>query len=449
MRLFPEEEPGALTSRRVFTVGEVTRDLKALVEDNFPSLWLRGEISNFKAYGSGHHYFTLKDESAQISAVMFKGSNRFLKFRPEDGLGVIVHGRLSVYELRGNYQIIVDGMEPDGVGALQLAFEQLKKRLAAEGLFEAARKRPLPYLPRAVGIVTSPHGAAVHDMLSVLRRRHPNIDIVIHPVKVQGDGAAEEIASALDYFSGTGCVDVVIVGRGGGSIEDLWAFNEEDVARAVARCAVPVVSAVGHETDFTICDFVADVRAPTPSAAAEICVPNVADLRGSLASRRERLINAMRGEIAVFFERVGHLKKRVPSPTVLHDRWRMRLGDLEDRLHQSALLRLRRGRQEVAELRLALADPSARLLQERQNLARLVAEARHTLEKRLMTRRHDAEQSRLKLELLSPLHVLRRGYAMVRRPNGTVVTRKGQAAEGDKFMLTFYDGEVRAVVEKS
>lgn len=446
MQLFPDEAT-AENPQKIFTVGEVTLDLKALVEDNFPSLWLRGEISNFKAYGSGHHYFTLKDETAQISAVMFKGNNRFLKFRPEDGMGVIAHGRLSVYEPRGNYQIIIDRLEPDGAGALQVAFEQLKKKLAAEGLFEATRKRRIPYLPRTVGIVTSLHGAAVHDMLSVLRRRFPGVCILIHPVKVQGTGSAEEIAAALDYFSACGDVDVVIVGRGGGSIEDLWSFNEEVVARAVARSKVPVISAVGHETDFTICDFVADVRAPTPSVAAELCVPSVAELGLALVSARRRLANAIGGEIASLTERVGYLKKRIPSPLVLHDRWQMRLGDLEDRLHQGVLLLIRGLRHDVAELRLGLADPSAKLREARQEVVRLATQARHLLDKNLLMKRHRVDQARLKLDLLSPNHVLQRGYVMVRRPDGAVLTRKGQVSKDEKLRLTFYDGEVIAVVK--
>lgn len=429
-------------------MSELTRDVKGLVEDNFPSVWLRGEISNFKAYGSGHHYFTLKDAAAQMSAVMFRGFNRHLKFQPEDGMGVIVHGRLTVYEVRGNYQILVDYMEPDGVGALQMAFEQLKKKLAAEGLFDAARKRTLPPLPSTVGIVTSLHGAAVHDMLSVLKRRFANLEILIYPVKVQGEGAKEEIAAAIDYFSQTRAADVVIVGRGGGSIEDLWAFNEETVARAVARSAVPIISAVGHETDFTICDFVADLRAPTPSAAAELCVPRKADLIYAIAGLQGRLVQCWRHRIASLERQVAGLKKSIPSPVALWDRSRLRLADLEDKLTQSMLLALRRRGYELAECKLKITDPEFKIRAALQKTAHLRDGLCHAQDKALTARKNAFDRLKLKLTLLSPKNVLGRGYLIGKRRDGRVVTKASELAVDELLDLVFYDGAVEVRVTK-
>jgi len=272
-----EEDPldapsPAPLARRIYSVSELTAGIRALLENNFGEVWLEAEISNCKVWNTGHMYFTLKDGSAQIKAVMFRTAVRTLRFKPEDGLRVIARGRLGVYEPKGEYQIVCEHMEPQGLGALQLAFEQLKKRLQAEGLFDAARKRPLPSLPRRIGIVTSLDGAALGDILKVLRRRAPNASVLIRPARVQGEDAAAEVATALRILGKVPGVDVIIVGRGGGSIEDLWAFNEERVARAIAASPVPVVSAVGHEVDVTIADFVADLRAPTPSAAAEMVV---------------------------------------------------------------------------------------------------------------------------------------------------------------------------------
>ncbi|HXG04019.1 MAG TPA: exodeoxyribonuclease VII large subunit, partial [Candidatus Binatia bacterium] len=268
-----------MSQRAVLTVTQLTEQLRRTVEERFPAVWVEGEISNFRLYGSGHAYFTLKDEGAQLRAVMFRTRTRRLRFEPTDGLHVLAFGALEVYPQRGEYQLVVELLEPRGVGALQLAFEQLKQRLGAEGLFDAGRKRPLPRFPRRIGLVTSPDGAALRDMLRIIGRRFAGLSIVLAPCRVQGEGAAEEIAQGLADLNRLGGVDVIIVGRGGGSLEDLWAFNEEVVARAIAASKVPVISAVGHEVDVTIADFVADVRAPTPSAAAEM-----------VAARRDELI---------------------------------------------------------------------------------------------------------------------------------------------------------------
>jgi len=266
--------PSNTDQHRVYTVSELTDKIKALLEESFPFIWIVGEISNFRTPLSGHFYFSLKDADAQISAVMFRGQQRQLKFEPEDGMRVTGMGRLSVYEPRGSYQIILEYMEPSGIGALQIAFEKLKSRLAQEGLFDDQHKQPIPFLPQKIALITSPSGAVVHDILNILERRYVNVDIQILPVKVQGDGAEDEIAAALDLLNQQAGFDAAILARGGGSLEDLQAFNSEAVARAIYACNVPLISAVGHETDYTIADFVADVRAPTPSGAAEIVVPD-------------------------------------------------------------------------------------------------------------------------------------------------------------------------------
>ena len=296
--------------RQVLTVTELTASLREVLETTFPEVWVEGELSNAKVWTTGHLYFTLKDGGSQIKGVMFRSALRYLKFKPEDGMRVVVRGRVSVYDPKGEYQLVGEHMEPHGLGSLQLAFEQLKKKLAAEGLFEQARKRPLPALPRRIGIVTSIDGAALRDIIRILRRRYPNAHLVIAPSRVQGEDAAGEIVRALRQIGRIEGVDVVIIGRGGGSLEDLWAFNEEKVARAIATCRVPVISAVGHETDVTIADFVADLRAPTPSAAAELVVKQKDEFYGHIDRLATRLDGAMRARVRHLESRVNQLAAR-------------------------------------------------------------------------------------------------------------------------------------------
>lgn len=271
-----------LKEPKVLTVSELTRDLKEVLENVFSEVYVEGEVSNFRQPSSGHLYFSLKDEASTLRCVVFRGSAARLKFAPADGIRVVARGRIGVYERDGQYQLYIEELEPKGRGALQLAFEQLKERLAREGLFDESRKKALPFLPDAIGVVTSPTGAVIRDILHVLDRRFPANHVIVEPVRVQGEGAADEVAAAIDEFNELGCVDVIILARGGGSLEDLWAFNEESVARAIARSAIPIVSAIGHETDYTISDFVADSRAPTPSAAAEILMPPEEELRETI-----------------------------------------------------------------------------------------------------------------------------------------------------------------------
>src|SRR5512139_1004597 len=297
-------------SRHIYSVSALTAEVKAVLEDGFSAIWVEGELSNFKHHTSGHMYFTLKDAQAQIRGVMFRGHNRLLRFQPADGLSVLVCGTVTVYERRGEYQINVEFMEPKGIGALQLAFEQLKAKLEAEGLFDESRKRPLPLLPRKIGIITSPTGAVIRDMLTVIGRRFPGLEVLIHPVAVQGEGAAGEIAAALGRLGVRTDLDVLVVARGGGSLEDLWAFNEEAVARAIAASPIPVISAVGHETDVTIADFVADLRAPTPSAAAELVIAAKKEFVSRIEQLASRLNGSMRARIHRVESRLRTLEAR-------------------------------------------------------------------------------------------------------------------------------------------
>ncbi len=323
-----------MSERQVYTVSELTLGLKTVLEEAFPAVWVEGEISNLRTPGSGHSYFTLKDEGAQLSAVLFRGRGRRVRFDLEDGMQVLVFGGLDVYAARGQYQLVVEMMEPKGLGALQLAFEQLKRKLEAEGLFDEGRKRPLPAFPRVIGVVTSPTGAAIRDILNIIGRRFGDLHILIAPVRVQGDEAPGEIIQALLNLQAVAELDVIIVGRGGGSIEDLWAFNDEGVARAIVACCVPVISAVGHETDFTIADFVADLRAPTPSGAAELVVREKLTVIEALVDLYARLKQAVTSEIAGYRERVEYLGRRrvLTDPArALRDLHR-RLDDLQGRL---------------------------------------------------------------------------------------------------------------------
>ncbi|MBI4411979.1 MAG: exodeoxyribonuclease VII large subunit [Deltaproteobacteria bacterium] len=338
-------------TRKIYTVSEVTKDIRGLLEDNFPTLWLSGEISNFRSPSSGHFYFTLKDETSQIPAVMFRGSNHSLKFNLEDGLEVIVHGRITVYEPRGQYQIVVDTAEPKGLGALQLAFEQLKKKLEAEGLFDEKHKKPVPELPAKVGIITSSKGAALHDMVTILTRRFPNIGILINPVRVQGEGSAEEIAQAIAEMNARDDIDVIIVGRGGGSLEDLWAFNEEIVVRTIFESDIPVVSAVGHETDYTLADLVADLRAPTPSAAAEMAVPEKEELLATLAQYRSGLKFAIRQFLKGSAERVSFFRRQIRDPRRILEDFKIRIDDLSFRAGQAQKRNLRELRLRIDGIR--------------------------------------------------------------------------------------------------
>ena len=391
----------------ILTVTQLTQRIKGLLEGSFPDAWIEGEISNLTIPQSGHAYFTLKDEQSQIRAVLFRSSQRHLKFTLQHGMQVLCRGRVGVYEPRGEYQLILDYIEPKGIGALQKAFEELKERLEKEGLFDRARKRPLPLLPQRIGIVSSPTGAAIRDILHVIKRRHPRMQVLLYPVPVQGAEAAPAIVDALRYFSNTRCVDVVIAGRGGGSLEDLWAFNEESVARAIAASNVPVISAVGHETDYTIADFAADLRAPTPSAAAEMVVESEERLRGTIADLGARLALGIRRTIDAARAALREKDRVLGDPRRGLERTAQRVDELVHRMVVGLRHHARRDRMRLGELAAGL-------------------------------------------DHLNPLGVLARGYSVTRlHSDGRVLTDAASISPGDRIRTVLNRGEVLSVVERS
>ncbi|MGH9688343.1 MAG: exodeoxyribonuclease VII large subunit [Candidatus Acidiferrales bacterium] len=483
--------------RRIWKVSELTESIGLILERAFPDVWIEGEVSNYRPAQSGHLYFTLKDVGAQIRCVCFRDQARSLKFRPEDGLHVTVRGSLGVYEVRGEYQIYVSYIEPVGAGALQLAFEQLKKKLQAEGLFDEARKKPLPVMPRCIGVVTSPTGAAVRDILRVLKRRFANVHVRLFPVKVQGEGAAKEIAAALGYFNRAKFADVIILARGGGSLEDLWAFNEERVARAVAESEIPVITGVGHETDFTIADFVSDVRAPTPSAAAEIVVRSRQEFEGHIAESQRRLVQQIRYLLSQRRHRVRDLEthRGFRQLELLMRRRRQQVDDLSSQLgyvlrlrlstaHQrfataqakvvtfdlrgrAAALRGRIGQQRdalrsaldrivsrkerrlaAAQLRFAALDLQARVSRLRRRSDERSVALRVAMDRALIARRRRWEAADVQLQERGPLKLLERGYAIAYDASGKVLRSSDQVAMGDDIAVRLARGAVDATVRR-
>jgi len=438
--------------RKVWSVSELTAHIRDVLAAQFSNLWVEGEVSNYHAAQSGHLYFTLKDAKSQVRCVCFRNQALRMKFRPEDGLKVTVRGSISVYEPRGEYQIYVEHIEPVGLGALQLAFEQLKKRLEAEGLFDEARKKPLPMLPRRIGVITSPKGAAVRDIIRILRRRFPNLHLIVHPVRVQGEGAAEDIVAALKYFDRQRSAEVILLARGGGSLEDLWAFNEEIVARAIAACAIPVVSGVGHETDFTIADFVADVRASTPSAAAEIVVRTREEFRIHLREVEHKIAQRMR---YLLLEWRHHLKELATHMGFrrLEDllrRHRQQTDELTARLGltlQSRLERLHR-RYTIAGTRIISIDLRARIRTLGLRLLQRSSELAVRMERIVVARRQRLERLRLQLEERSPLRLLERGYAICTDAAGNVVRAADQVAIGAEVNVQLARGRLAAEVRR-
>ncbi|HEX7926570.1 MAG TPA: exodeoxyribonuclease VII large subunit [bacterium] len=448
----PREKDEADTAGpKVLTVTQLTRQIRSLLEGALPNVAVEGEISNLKAAASGHLYFNLKDSGAQIRCVMFRGSAQTLKFRPDDGLAVIVMGRLSVYEARGEYQIQALALEPQGTGALQLAFEQLKRKLEEEGLFDPERKRPLPFLPRRIGIVTSPKGAAIRDMLTVLGRRCPTIPVLIYPAVVQGDAAKGEIATGIEVLNELAeaqQIDVIIVGRGGGSVEDLWAFNEEVVARAIAASAVPIVSAVGHEVDFTIADFVADVRAPTPSAAAEIVVPNRIDLAGTVQDLKDQLIRRTQDTLALAGERREHLRARLGTPEAVLQQVSQRVDDLIERIAQAReyVFSSARQRFEAAVQQLGALRPDRQIPLHKEAVRQLSQGLGPALGRHIAQLRERLQAQMALLDSLSPLTVLGRGYALVTSAEGKPLRSVRQVQLGDTVGVRLPDGRLEADV---
>jgi exodeoxyribonuclease VII large subunit len=441
-----------IPERRVLTVSQLTARIRELLSANFTDICVEGEISNAHLAQSGHLYFTLKDESAQIRCVCFKQQLRLLKFRPEDGLHVTVRGSISVYEARGEYQIYVENVEPVGLGALQLAFDQLKKRLEAEGLFDPARKKPLPLLPSRIGLITSPGGAAMRDVVRILRRRFHNVHLTLYPVRVQGEGAAGDIVRALQYFNRERLVDVLILTRGGGSLEDLWAFNEEAVARAVAASEIPVICGVGHETDFTIADFVADVRASTPSAAAELVVKTRREFDKHIADLRDALVQQLRYRILVLSRRVHELAahRGFRRPLDLLRQARQRADELTSRLAIALQTRLEQSRRRftAAQLRIVSFDFRARIAALRLRLEKRAADLATRAERLLRAKRERLERLRLQLEERGPLRVLERGYAIASDAAGNILRSADQVSLGDTVAVQLARGRLTTEVRK-
>ncbi|MCQ9206931.1 MAG: exodeoxyribonuclease VII large subunit [Omnitrophica bacterium] len=397
-----------LTEKRIYTVSQVTRDIRTILEDAFGEVWIEGEVSNFIRHQSGHMYFSIKDAGGVLSCVFFRGANSNLKFEIKNGMHVLIFGKISVYDKRGQYQLYVRRIEPKGAGALQIALEQLKEKLRKEGLFDEARKKPIPYLPQRVGIITSPTGAAIRDMLKVSKGRFSNIEIILNPVRVQGEEAKNEIAEALDLFNEIDNVDVIILGRGGGSLEDLWSFNEEIVARAVYRSRIPVISAVGHEVDWTISDLCADKRAETPSAAAALVIPKKEDLVAALRNLKERMAAALISKSEILSERLRTITKRY--------------------VFREPLNMLRQREQEIDDLSGDLALKGGYTIKFKQESLNALAGKLHTL---------------------SPLGILNRGYSITRREkDGKAIKDAKAVTENELINTRLAHGEVVSRVEK-
>jgi exodeoxyribonuclease VII large subunit len=440
-------------ARRLYTVAELNAHIRATLDEYFSDIWVAGEISGVRLASSGHYYFALKDGESQVRCACFRMTARYLKFKPQDGIQVIARGRIDVYESRGEYQLLVDALEPQGYGALQFAFEELKKRLLAEGLFDPARKRPLPKLPRRIGIVTSPAGAVIQDMLNVLSRRFPGVHIRLFPAQVQGEGAVETICRGIRFFSASGWAEVVIVARGGGSLEDLWCFNEETVARTIAGCSVPVISAIGHETDFTIADFAADLRAPTPSAAAELVVCTREQILEQITGCRKAMEQVIRYRLSVSARRL-HSQGIDRATTVIHrgiGRSFQRLDEMDRVIAEIMRSRFRdsRSRLDSATLRLRKMDLRLRFSDTHRRLEALGRGALTAITLRLTRARARLEPLSSQLAQLSPVRILDRGYAIVHDNSGRVVKDAAEVASGTALRIRRAKGVLAAEAKES
>jgi len=437
-------------NRSIYTVSELTQKIKALLEEKYPFIWINGEISNFKIPASGHYYFTLKDDAAQISAVMFRGQNNRLEFLPEDGMSVTGYGRVSVYTPRGSYQIILEYLEPSGVGALQAAFEQLKLKLSGEGLFAPELKKPLPYLPQKICLITSPTGAVVHDMIRVMGRRFPNIHIEVVPVSVQGDAAVDEIAAAIDILNYKNDADLAILARGGGSLEDLWPFNSEKIARAIFASDVPIVSAVGHETDYTIADFAADLRAPTPSAAAEIVVPVKTELVNQAHHLTRQLVSGFSGFLKQERRHIQHLTDRLVHPKRRLEDLKLRLDDYSERLYGAFNRAVHREKERLhwRTDRLYKNSPQAVIQLRRNHIMQLNNRLHAATDTHMSNRALTLRAINGRLHALSPAAVLERGYSITRRVSDQSIIRDAAAVKfGDEVEVLLAKGTIICRVE--
>ena len=436
---------------KIYSVASLKREARMMLEHGLPGVAVEGEISNFARPASGHWYFTLKDSSAQIRCAMFRQSNRMVKPIPKEGDKVVIRGKLTLYEARGDYQLVANSLEPAGEGALRRAYEELRAKLEGEGLFADSNKQELPTWPSHIGVITSPSGAAIRDILNVLARRYPAAKVTIYPSSVQGEAAPLELLTALTSATTRQECDVLIIGRGGGSLEDLWAFNDESLARAIAACPLPIVSAVGHETDFTICDFVADLRAPTPSAAAELVSPQVDDWLAWLKQLPLQLNRNLQRQLQVQAQRLDQLDRRLAQqhPNRQLQPYRQQIQHLQQRLSQNIPHRLRANKGELAQLNLRLQkhSPAQRVTQIKQR-QQLVSQRLQQLGKQL----GNAQQQRLttliaQLNLVSPLATLERGYAIATGADGTALTNAKQAKPGDAINVKLAQGELDCRVE--
>ncbi|MFN1516544.1 exodeoxyribonuclease VII large subunit [Vibrio owensii] len=438
------------TNQNIFTVSRLNAEVRLLLENEMGIVWLVGEISNFSAPVSGHWYLTLKDSRAQVKCAMFRGNNRRVTFKPANGNQVLVKARLSLYEPRGDYQLIIESMQPEGDGRLQQEFEALKMKLAAEGLFAQTNKQPLPEHPKRVGVITSKTGAALYDILDVLKRRDPSLPVVVYPTMVQGEEAAIQIAQAIVRANSRDECDVLIVGRGGGSLEDLWCFNNEILARTIAASQIPIISAVGHEVDVTIADFVADMRAPTPSAAAELVSRDNSHKDQALVTRQHKLASAMRYYLAQQKQQSAQLMHRLERqhPSYQLQRQTQQLDELEMRL-QRAMQRFITTRQQAVERkhhRLQLNSPVKRLAEQKSKLDRVEQKLLDAMDRKLLTMRHQLAIAAEKLDTVSPLATLKRGYSITQTEQGQVVTQAKDVKTGDVLVTRLSDGELRSTV---
>ncbi|HCE1577708.1 TPA: exodeoxyribonuclease VII large subunit [Vibrio parahaemolyticus] len=438
------------TNQNIFTVSRLNAEVRLLLENEMGIVWLVGEISNFSAPVSGHWYLTLKDSRAQVKCAMFRGNNRRVTFKPANGNQVLVKARLSLYEPRGDYQLIIESMQPEGDGRLQQEFEELKMKLAAEGLFAQTNKLPLPEHPKRVGIITSKTGAALYDILDVLKRRDPSLPVVIYPTMVQGDDAAIQIAQAIGRANSRNECDVLIVGRGGGSLEDLWCFNNEILARTIAASQIPIISAVGHEVDMTIADFVADVRAPTPSAAAELVSRDNSHKDQALVTRQHKLASAMRYYLAQQKQQSAQLMHRLERqhPSYQLQRQSQQLDELDMRLRR-AMQRFIDTRQQAVERkhhRLQLNSPVKHLAQQKSRLERVEHKLLDAMDRKLLTMRHQLAIAAEKLDTVSPLATLKRGYSITQTKQGKVVTSADDVKTGDLLVTRLANGEIHSTV---
>lgn len=446
-----DSQPPNTSVRQVLSVSELNRMAKQLLEIHMPLMWIEGEISNFTKPSSGHWYFTLKDDNAQVRCAMFRGRNTLVRFTPKTGDKLVVRARVSLYEGRGDYQLIVEHMEDAGFGMLQRRFDALKQQLQQEGLFDPSRKQAIPCPPAHLAVVTSPSGAAIKDVLSVLKRRFPVMPVTIIPALVQGEDAPQQLINALQVADRSNLFDAILLTRGGGSIEDLWAFNSEALARTISACETPIVSAVGHEIDYTIADFVADLRAPTPSAAAELLSPSQTELLGRLADAQIRLEDGMRRCLADKLRQIAHLRQRIRHPGQQLETWSQRLDQSEMRMRNALLQQLRFQHAQVTQLdtRLSLRNPAKLITQKRELYQSLNKRLHHAVQFSLQNMRERLEHNCALLNLVSPLSTLKRGYSIVKDNHGTIIRTANQTTPGAELKIVTGSGHIQAIVTES